>query len=870
MTAAALLFAASAQARSYEGKELHLFGNSAESLGRAGTGVASSGADYYYLNPASIADAERIGVGLQYGTLPLPTRFYDAGASLAVPTSYGVFGGSFRYLNFPKGTDFREGYSISLGAARDITRKLLLGFSLNLLYGRDGGSAYYAGGTLGFIYKFPGTPVRYGFCLLDPRIGLSVHFGYPFGDRPGNTDLNEVTLGFNLTFFSVNHFNLSWFTDFTVLNYRYFPVKFGLEAEIYSILVLRGGYVIPHAYNEGNFTTGIGLKLNTESFKGSLNYAVDFYPGMKYIHYVGVNFEYGELDRMPPETDVMVDNGFISPNHDGSKDYALFRLSVHDRSRIKGWKLQIMDDRNEVIKDYSISERELSDRLTAQEFFKKLFQKRESTVVPERIIWDGTDGKGEKVPDGKYTYAFSAWDERDNIALERTGVVVVDATPPEVVLEKADDLFSPNGDGRKDYYVITQKIRTSPDDTWTAGFMDAGDVVVKSYTWDGNAAPARIIWNGKDDSGADVPEGLYSYFASCTDSAGNSAHAEIKEITLTRKYETADITFSAEYFSFGRDTVLNMFPALSSAYGLIEWNVEIMNSRLKVLKKISGGAQLPKMIPYDCSDSDGDRLDDGVYYARFGAVYKSGNAPVSYNKMFIVDSTPPSLSISHTPRLFSPDGDRENDILKLFPRAKDYTGIKSWSISIYAASGDLFKKFSGSGAVPEEVLWDGLGDRLDIVESAADYTAVLEAADMAGNRGASDPDTIAVDVLVLVTERGLKIRISNIEFPFGSDEIKYRGKQILDRVAQILQKYENYDVLIEGHTDDIGKEEYNLELSERRAKSVNDYLIGRGIRVDRLKFVGMGETVPLYPNDSDENRRRNRRVEFMLIKQESE
>ena len=80
----------------------------------------------------------------------------------------------------------------------------------------------------------------------------------------------------------------------------------------------------------------------------------------------------------------------------------------------------------------------------------------------------------------------------------------------------------------------------------------------------------------------------------------------------------------------------------------------------------------------------------------------------------------------------------------------------------------------------------------------------------------------------------------------------------------------SYDVLIEGHTDDIGKEEYNLDLSERRARSVHDYLVSRGIRIDRLKYVGMGETVPLYPNDSDENRRRNRRVEFMLIKQDQE
>jgi len=81
-----------------------------------------------------------------------------------------------------------------------------------------------------------------------------------------------------------------------------------------------------------------------------------------------------------------------------------------------------------------------------------------------------------------------------------------------------------------------------------------------------------------------------------------------------------------------------------------------------------------------------------------------------------------------------------------------------------------------------------------------------------------------------------------------------------------LKKYAGYDVVIEGHTDDIGEETYNLRLSENRAKSVQEYIITRGIAEARLQFIGMGETTPLYPNTNDENRRRNRRVEFLLIK----
>jgi len=847
------------------GKNLYLYGDSAISLGRAGTGVSSFGTDLFYLNPASIADAERIRIGLNYGTLPIQTRYCNPDISISVPTSYGVIGASVRYLYIPHSVDFKRGYGVSVGAAKHFTPRIILGMSLNFFYGLADGNIFYTGATIGSIYSFSGSK-GIGFGLFEPRAGFAVNFGIPFGIRGAYSNFNTLTIGYNFIFYRRSKFNFSFFNDITALNYKYFPVKAGIEAELFKRFTIRAGFILPNEYDYGDATGGLGYKFETENLKGSFNYAFNHYKDLEFVHYLGLNLEYGELDRKPPETAITPDNRYFSPNFDGANDYVHFSLDVKDKSRIKGWRLQIAGSDNKVIREFRISERDIIDSLTLKGFFKRFFRKKEFMVVPERVMWDGTDKNGDPADNGRYTYSFYAWDERDNIAVQKRGVVVIDKVSPEVSLGTKEDLFSPNNDKRKDTFIISQNIKSSPEDEWIAGFKNSEGKIVRKYTWKGDQIPNKIIWDGVDDNGADLPEGLYTYEIFSKDKAGNTTSAGIKEISLTRKYETADITISAGYFSNKINRDITFFPRLSDKKGLEKWKITIADSDRDIVKEIKGEGVLPKIVEWDCRDSENDRLDDGEYYIKLSSVFKSGNNPVSFEKKLIIDSTPPDLDISHTPDLFSPDSDGENDVLTLFPEAEDDFKISEWRINIYAPSGDIFKSYSGKGNVPKELKWDGLGQGKDIVESAADYLIELEAVDFAGNKAVSERDRAQIDILVVVTERGLKMRVSNIEFAFGSDTIKKKGTKILDRVSVILERYANYDVIVEGHTDDIGRENYNLELSERRAGSVFRYLVDNGIREERLQFMGMGESVPLYPNNSDENRRRNRRVEFLLIK----
>jgi OmpA-OmpF porin, OOP family len=105
----------------------------------------------------------------------------------------------------------------------------------------------------------------------------------------------------------------------------------------------------------------------------------------------------------------------------------------------------------------------------------------------------------------------------------------------------------------------------------------------------------------------------------------------------------------------------------------------------------------------------------------------------------------------------------------------------------------------------------------------------------------------------------------NINFDFDKSNIKPESYPILDEVTEYLKANPNVKMEIQGHTDSKGTAAYNLKLSDRRAASVKTYLVGKGIAADRLETKGYGLTKPIAPNDTEENRARNRRVEFKPI-----
>jgi OmpA-OmpF porin, OOP family len=122
------------------------------------------------------------------------------------------------------------------------------------------------------------------------------------------------------------------------------------------------------------------------------------------------------------------------------------------------------------------------------------------------------------------------------------------------------------------------------------------------------------------------------------------------------------------------------------------------------------------------------------------------------------------------------------------------------------------------------------------------------------------------DLYLVPIEIGQVVRLNNVFFDFDKWDLRPESFVELDRVVKLLSENPAIEIEMSAHTDSRGSDDYNFKLSDNRARSVMEYIISKGIATSRIISKGYGETKPVVPNDTDENRQLNRRVEFTILK----
>jgi outer membrane protein OmpA-like peptidoglycan-associated protein len=107
--------------------------------------------------------------------------------------------------------------------------------------------------------------------------------------------------------------------------------------------------------------------------------------------------------------------------------------------------------------------------------------------------------------------------------------------------------------------------------------------------------------------------------------------------------------------------------------------------------------------------------------------------------------------------------------------------------------------------------------------------------------------------------------IEGIFFEFGKDKIQKKSFKTLDAAVKVLKDFPSLRIEVSGHTDDVGSEEANIDLSRRRAESVKNYMVEKGVEASRVETVGFGRSKPIDTGKSTKARAKNRRIEFRVI-----
>lgn len=129
----------------------------------------------------------------------------------------------------------------------------------------------------------------------------------------------------------------------------------------------------------------------------------------------------------------------------------------------------------------------------------------------------------------------------------------------------------------------------------------------------------------------------------------------------------------------------------------------------------------------------------------------------------------------------------------------------------------------------------------------------------------------AKEIEVSQTDRGALITVSeNVLFDTGSSELRGGAKEVLDNLAKVINEKTKSQILIEGHTDNIGSKESNQVLSERRAVAVKKELVNRGVSEKRIQTKGLWFSSPKADNQTEEGRRQNRRTEILVLGEKKE
>ena len=501
--------------------------------------------------------------------------------------------------------------------------------------------------------------------------------------------------GIAFDFLNLNNNLILTFSDNLYLNFYPFSISNGSSVNFNILKYVNLNFGIKLSYLDMlsvfSYHTSISILIPIDQKNNILiSYGFSGDSNSNKLHTITANYTFGGIDKDPPKIELRIDKKKFSPNYDGNKDEINIFPKFEDKSVIFGWKIIIEDKDGNIVKTFEGEDVRKIKYVTFDKILQRLFSKKEQVKIPEFIAWDGTDNQGKVLPDGNYYIYAICWDENENVNKSSKIEVIIDTKINNFNIKETTeyDMFSPNGDGRKDEYYVKIEFDNFDDDEFIDIIIkDENDNIIKSYKLSKNDINSKnnliFKWDGKNEKNNLVQEGKYKIIFKVEDEAGNFKLLDEKIVSLIINYEIIVSNISYNYLSPNGDgffDTVEIFNKISSSENILGWELNVRDEKGNIVYLLKGRGNIPEKFIFEGKDKDGKKLIDGKYIYQISANFKSGNNPVSNKIEFIIDTESPVIDIREEYLSFSPDGDGVKDTLKVTVNIKgqdNYEVIKS-------------------------------------------------------------------------------------------------------------------------------------------------------------------------------------------------
>ncbi|MDR3356374.1 MAG: OmpA family protein [Spirochaetaceae bacterium] len=564
----------------------------------------------------------------------------------------------------------------------------------------------------------------------------------------------------------------------------------------------------------------------------------------------------------------------FSPNGDGTQDFVRFSLTSKSESGVVQYALAVTDEAGNTVRSFA-----------------------GAGGLPSSVIWDGKTDGGQIAPEGRYFAKLGATARNGSISNVSAGPVTLDVTPPSALVSAPYLLFDPEPDSSRNAVPLVVKAET--EKLWTGAVIPEGArdaAPVRSFVWYDREVPS-FDWDGTDDSGNVVKDGSYRFTLSAQDPAGNRATIELPGLTVDTRPVRAWITTLHETIApNGNKTKAQVFDITATPKdGVDKWTFRLVNAEDpdgKAVRVWQGtGDTVPAKIEWD-GKLDTGTAADGVFIGVLEAAYTRGKAVRTESPAFVCSASSPVISASAKPEYFSPDNDGADDEETISLEAFSYLPFENWTFDVADPYGrPSFWTASGKSQITRELVWDGRSRTGELVQSAMDYPYKFTVTDVEG-QSSTVSGILRVDVLVIRDGDKLKMQVPAIIFRADHADFVAKAQdpqqgldqavidnnmRVLRRIAQILNKFKDYTIVIEGHAHNVSGTEAEetsraggniplVPLSNDRAAFVKQQLSRLGVSAGRMTTTGVGGRKPVADPAKRDDWWKDRRVEFILNK----